>query len=44
MVNLTEDWQKLYNEQLHDLYFSPSTVSMIKSKMMVKVAQMGQYY
>jgi len=36
MVNLTEDWQKLYKKQRHYLYFSPNTVSMIKSKMMVK--------
>jgi hypothetical protein len=25
-------WRKLYNEELHNLYFSPSIIRMIKSR------------
>jgi hypothetical protein len=25
-------WRKLHNEELHDLYFSPGIIRMIKSK------------
>jgi predicted ATP-dependent Lon-type protease len=27
-----EEWRKLHNEELNDLYFSPSTVRVIKSR------------
>jgi hypothetical protein len=38
-------WRKLHNEELHNFYFSPSIVGMIKSRRMRyvgHVAQMGR--
>jgi hypothetical protein len=38
------DWRKLHNEELHNLYFSPSIIRMIKSRRMRwtgHVARMG---
>jgi hypothetical protein len=37
-------WRKLYNDELHNLYFSPNIVSVIKSKMRWAghVARMGE--
>jgi hypothetical protein len=38
-------WRKLLNEELHNLYFSPSIIRMIKSRRMRwagHVAQMGR--
>jgi hypothetical protein len=29
---VTEEWRKLYNEELHDLYSSPSIIRIIKSR------------
>ena len=29
---VTEDWRKLYIEELHDLYCSPNTVHLMKFK------------
>jgi len=29
---VTREWRKLYNKELNDLYCSPNTVRMIKSK------------
>jgi acyl-coenzyme A synthetase/AMP-(fatty) acid ligase len=29
---LTKDWRKLHNEELHNLYSSPNIIRMIKSK------------
>jgi hypothetical protein len=29
---LTGDWRKLHNEELHDLYSSPSIIGIIKSR------------
>jgi hypothetical protein len=31
---VTEGWRKLHNEELHNLYSSPSIIRMIKSKRM----------
>jgi hypothetical protein len=30
---VTGGWRKLYNEELHNIYSSPSIIRMIKSKM-----------
>jgi hypothetical protein len=42
---LTRDWRKLHNEELHDLYSSPNIVRAIKSRIMWwagHVARMGR--
>jgi hypothetical protein len=31
---VTGDWRKLHNEELHNLYSSPSTIRIIKSRRM----------
>jgi hypothetical protein len=31
---VTGDWRKLYNEELHNLYSSPSIIRMIKARRM----------
>jgi len=41
---VTGEWRKLHNEELNDLYCSPSTVRVIKSRRMSwagHVARMG---
>jgi hypothetical protein len=41
---VTGDWRKLHNEELHDLYSSPSIIRIIKSLRMTwagHVARMG---
>jgi hypothetical protein len=41
---VTRDWRKLQNEELHNLYFSPNIIRMIKSRRMRwagHVARMG---
>jgi hypothetical protein len=37
---MTGDWRKLHNEQLHNLYSLPSIIRMIKSR--VKEDEMGR--
>jgi hypothetical protein len=42
---VTGDWRKLHNEELHNLYSSPSIIRMIKSRRMRwagHVARMGE--
>jgi hypothetical protein len=42
---VTGDWRKLHNEELHDLYSSPTNVRVIKSRIMrwtKHVARMGE--
>jgi hypothetical protein len=33
-AEVTEDWRKLYNEELHNLYSSPNIIRMMKSRRM----------
>jgi hypothetical protein len=41
---MTGDWRKLHNEELHNLHSSPSVIGMIKSRMRWArhVARMGR--
>jgi hypothetical protein len=41
---VTGGWRKLHNEELHNLYFSPSIIRIMKSIRMrsVHVARMGE--
>jgi hypothetical protein len=42
---VTGEWRKLHNEELHDLYSSPSIVRIIKARRMIwagHVARMGE--
>jgi hypothetical protein len=42
---VTGEWRKLHNEQLNDLYFSPTVVRVVKSRKMRwegHVARMGE--
>jgi hypothetical protein len=42
---MTEDWKKLHNEELHNLYSSPNIIRMIKLRRMKcagHVARMGE--
>jgi hypothetical protein len=35
MHEVTGDWRKLHNEELHNLYSSPNIIRMIKSRKMI---------
>jgi hypothetical protein len=42
---VTGEWRKLHNKELHNLYFSPNIIRMIKSRSMRQagnVARMGE--
>jgi hypothetical protein len=42
---VTEEWRKLHNEELHNLYFSPNIIKMMKSRRMRwagRVVRMGE--
>jgi hypothetical protein len=42
---VTGDWRKLHNEELHNLYSSPSTIRIIKSRRVSSaghIARMGE--
>jgi len=39
---VTGEWRKLHNEKLNDLYFSPNTVRVIKSRWAGCVARMSE--
>jgi hypothetical protein len=42
---VTGDWRKLHNEELHKLYSSPKTITIISSRRMIwagHVARMGR--
>ena len=45
MVEVTREWRKLHNVELHDLYCSPNIVRVIKSRRMRwagHIARMGE--
>ena len=39
---VTREWRKVHNEELHDLHFSPNIVRVIKARWAGHVARMGQ--
>jgi hypothetical protein len=39
---VTREWRKLHNEELHDLYSSPSIIRIIKARWVGHVARMGE--
>jgi hypothetical protein len=45
IFEVTGEWRKLHNEELHDLYSSPSIIRIIKARRMRwagHIAQMGR--
>jgi hypothetical protein len=45
---VTGEWRKLHNEELHDLYSLPSVIRIMKSRRMMRleghVARMGEWW
>jgi hypothetical protein len=41
---VTRDWRKLHNEELHNLYSSPSIIRMIKSRRMIWAGHVAQMW
>jgi hypothetical protein len=41
---VTGEWRRLHNEELNDLYSSPNTVRVIKSRRMRQVGHVAQVY
>jgi hypothetical protein len=39
---VAEEWRKLHNKELHDLYSSPSIIRIIKSRRMRRVGHFAQ--
>jgi hypothetical protein len=39
---VTGGWRKLHNEKLHNLYFSPSIIRMIKSRRVIWAGHLAQ--
>jgi hypothetical protein len=42
MDEVTGEWRKLHNEKLNDLYSSPNTVQVVKTRWARHVARMGE--
>jgi hypothetical protein len=40
--DVTEEWRKLYNEELNDLYCSSNIVWVIKSRRMIRAGYVGR--
>ena len=40
---VTEEWRKLHNEELNDLYSLPNTVRMVKSRRMRWAGHVAAY-
>jgi hypothetical protein len=40
--DVTGDWRKLHNEELHNLYSSPNIIRMIRMRWAGYVARMGE--
>jgi len=40
---VTREWRKLYNEELHDLYSSPNIIQVMKSRIIKWAGACGTY-